>query len=42
MDRHDPYQARELLWALEKIQTRLVEERARLRTDYDRLRRRLD
>ena len=32
---HDPYQARELLWALEKIQTRLVEERDRLRTDYE-------
>jgi hypothetical protein len=41
-DGHDPHQARELLWALEKIQRRLVEERDRLRTDYEGLRRRLD
>ena len=34
-DGHDAHQARELLWTLEKIQTRLVEERDRLRTDYE-------
>jgi hypothetical protein len=41
-DGHDPHHARELLWALEKIQTRLVEERERLRNDYEYSGRRLD